>query len=101
MTPVNTLPAADADIDDILGFLERNAGPRVAASYARRFAAVLRQLSEFPKSGAPRGKLGVEVRVLPEYPYVFIYRVEPDRVMVLRVVDGRRRITRRLVEGRD
>ncbi len=30
-------------------------------------------------------------------PYVVIYELEPDHVMVLRIVDGRRKITQRLV----
>ena len=98
--PVTFYAVAEADVDSIISFLQLNAQRGVAAKYARRFSAAFDQLSAFPHSGSPRPRLGKGVRILVENPYLIVYRVLEDRVLILRVLDGRRRITRRLVSGR-
>jgi toxin ParE1/3/4 len=51
----------------------------------------------FPKSGARRPGLGRDARIGVVAPYVVVYDYQQDTVMILRIVDGRRNITRRLV----
>ena len=63
--------------------LKDKAGPDVATRY--------------PRSGARRSKLGRNLRIAVVEPYIVIYDVRDDTVRIVRIVDGRRNITRRLV----
>jgi toxin ParE1/3/4 len=51
----------------------------------------------FPRRGGPRPSFGRYARVGVVSPFVVIYDYRSDVVTVLRVLDGRRNITRRLV----
>jgi toxin ParE1/3/4 len=89
---------ADADSAAIIDDLTDKAGANVAARYDADFLAFYRRLEQFPDSGAPRRKLAPTVRIGVVFPYVVFYRyVEADdAVLVLRVLHGRRKITRRM-----
>ena len=91
-----------SDINSILHYLERVAGPRVADSYARRFRTTIDRLIQFPRSGAPRLTLGLNARVAVFPPYILIYDygLEDDTLVLLRVLHERREITRELIRGR-
>jgi toxin ParE1/3/4 len=93
VTPVIVSPRAEADETDILEYLARVAGPRVALAYGHRFRDVYRLLSEHPDSGAPRPAVGRNVRHSVVAPFILLYRHERGAVLVLRIVHGRRRIT--------
>ena len=69
----------------------------VAARYDAECEALYRRLAMFPTLGSPRPRLGRFVRIGVVSPYVVIYRHEPedDLVAIVRIVHGRRRITRR------
>jgi toxin ParE1/3/4 len=69
----------------------------VAARYGADFKSVYRRLTEFPASGPPRPALGSAARIAIGWPYIVIYEHEQDGVTVLRVLHGRRNITRDLV----
>ena len=85
-------------LHEIIDLLTREAGADVAASISPETSTTfLRALPMFPESGAPRLRLGRHIRIGVVSPYVVIYELESDHVMVLRIVDGRRKITRRLV----
>lgn len=90
-------PAAKADILEITGYLEAEAGSFVARRYAERFRAVLSELAAHPHVGAPRPKLGRSTRLIVIEPYLRFYRVRPDRkeVRVLRIMHGKRSVTAR------
>jgi toxin ParE1/3/4 len=92
---------ADADIAHIIGDLNRLAGANVADRYDANFDMLYRRLARYPVSGAPRPKLGSHVRVSAVSPYVVIYEhiEDDDVVMIMRIVHGRRNITRKLVRG--
>ena len=64
-------------------------------------AALLRlydRLALFPRSGMRRESLGRNIRIGVVEPYIVIYQYrQPDTVLIVRVLDGRRNITRRLV----
>lgn len=88
-----------SDTDDILDYLERLAGSRVAENYGHRFRATIDRLVQFPQSGAPRPALGQNARIAIVSPYILIYdyTAEDETVVLLRVLHERRNITRTLV----
>jgi len=77
--------------------LAKEAGSGVARRYRRSFDDIFARFARFPESGAMRPRLGRHIRIGVVSPYLVIYELESDHVMVLRIVHGRRRITRRLV----
>jgi toxin ParE1/3/4 len=91
--------AADADAAAIADDLAAKVGANVAARYDADFDAFYQRLKQFPESAPPR-KLGATVRIGVVFPYVVFYRyVEADdAVFVLRVLHGRRKITRRMLQ---
>ncbi|RBP14155.1 toxin ParE1/3/4 [Roseiarcus fermentans] len=88
---------ADADSAEIISDLTANAGELVADRYVAELNALYRRLATFPESGSPRPKLGRFIRIGLVSPYVVVYRHAPDNnlVAVIRILHGRRRITRR------
>lgn len=90
---------AEADINGILDYLRREAGARVAEDYGHRFRRTIERLVEFPRLGPRRPALGADTRVGIVRPYILIYDYtkKDDVLALLRVVHGRRNITRRLV----
>jgi|SRR5208337_515625 len=95
MTRVIVSADARQDADEILAYLEREAGRAVALRYAVRFRDLIRKLSDYPEIGARRPFLADSVRILVVSPYLAIYDYapEPDAVTLLRILHGRRRIT--------
>ena len=91
---------ADADVQAIIAYLSREAGHRVAAKYAQEFDAAYDRLADFPGIGPRRPALGLDTRIWVVRPYVIIYEHIGDTVTVLRILHGRRDISRRLVRGR-
>lgn len=89
-----------ADIDDILDYLERDAGSKTAVAYAERFAAQIERIAAFPGHGTLRPALSAETRVALVYPYLLIYDYSSaeDRATLLRVLHGKRDITERLLK---
>jgi toxin ParE1/3/4 len=84
-------PAAEADIEEIGQYLERVASPSVATSVVSKIRAGGLRCCDFPYSA----------RMIPEfqdpnrretfvYEYRLMYRVEDDRIHILRIVHGRR-----------
>jgi toxin ParE1/3/4 len=100
MASINFTNAAKEDSRAIFADLETKAGAYTVEKYLTEFSRLYDHLSGFPESGAPRRKLGVTVRIGVVFPYVVFYRyVEPDdSVLVLRVLDGRRKVTRRMLQ---
>ena len=92
---------ADADTAQIIGDLNKQAGANVADRYDADFDSLYRRLERFPDSGAPRPKLGAYVRIAVVSPYVIIYEHmdDDDVVTIMRLVHGRRKITRRTLRG--
>ena len=90
---------ADADAADIIADLGDKAGESVADRYSKYFEDVYLRLEQFPAIGAPRSRLGKYTRICVVIPYVIIYEYSKsdDLVTVLRIIDGRRKMTRRLL----
>jgi toxin ParE1/3/4 len=99
MTRLIVTAEAEADTRDILAYLEREAGPLIAEKYGRRFRLTLERLLDMPGTGAPRPALGPNVRIAIVYPYILIYDHAPDEdsLALLRILHGRRNISRDLL----
>ena len=101
MTRLVVTRRAKQDFDDIDQYLTQRGGARVALRYAEKFRKQLITIVDFG-SGTRRPQLGRNVRFTVTSPYLLIYHCEHDAVTLMRILDGRRRITRKLVaEGRD
>lgn len=99
MARVRLAPEARQDFDDILDYLRRMAGPRIADRYADLIVAAVERLSEFSGIGTPRPELGAETRLLVIHPYLLIYDGDQasEEVNVLRILHGSRNITEELI----
>jgi toxin ParE1/3/4 len=97
MARVVVTDQAKRDIRRILSDLTERAGHRVVERYAAEFKAAYRRLNSFPDSGAPRPALGLGTRIVLVLPYIVIYESREDTVTVLRVMHGKRNITRDII----
>jgi plasmid stabilization system protein ParE len=62
--------AARRDSRAILGYLQEQAGAKVALQYAVRFDAAIDRIAEFPLIGSPRPQYGPNVRLAIANPYL-------------------------------
>ena len=86
---------ARSDILSIHSYLaERSlvAADRMLLRFSERFD----ELCEFPFLGPDRSELGVSLRGLLMDGYIAFYMVEPDQIVIVRVLDGRMGIEREL-----
>jgi len=99
MATINFTNAAKEDSRSIFADLQTKAGAYTVEKYLTEFSRLYDHFSRFPDSGAPRRKLGPTVRIGVVFPYVVFYRyVEADdAVLVLRILHGRRKVTRRML----
>lgn len=100
MTTVVLSRSAQRDVDEILDRLEAEAGSRVAIKYSLLFEREYDLLERLPLGRRARPDLGDNVRSAYIHPFVLIYDydAETDMVSVLRIVHGRRNITRKLIQ---
>lgn len=87
---VSWSPGAIKDLEEIAAFIAKDS-LTYAKSVVRKVVAATRQLAAFPNSGRVVPELGNEsTRELFAYSYRIIYRVQPDEILVVAVVHGRR-----------
>ena len=67
--------------------------------FGHRFRVAIENLLTFPESGSPRPRLGAQTRIAIVAPYVLIYEYtrDDDVLMLLRILHGKRDITRKLL----
>ena len=82
---------ARSDILDIHSFIAEHS-PAAADRMLIRFSQRFDELREFPLLGRDRSEFGPSLRGLLIEGYVAFYIVETDRVVIVRVIDGRRDI---------
>jgi len=101
MTRIVVSPQANTDVEEILDHLFEVAGIAIADRYAGDLQELQDRLAMFPESGALRPQLGRDTRIAVLSPYLVIYDYSADgeTLTFVRVLDGRRNITRRLVRG--
>jgi addiction module RelE/StbE family toxin len=78
------LPAALHALDREYDYLAAR-NPSAARSVFSRIVAITRRLGDFPQSGRPGQISGTRELVIPDLPYVVIYRVTALQVEILRV----------------
>jgi toxin ParE1/3/4 len=95
MTRIVITESASLDEISILHDLHLKAGFSTALKFSVFFRDLYERLSIHPKSGAPRPLLGKSVRISIVSPYIVIYDYEEkdDRLTILRVVHGHRRLS--------
>jgi plasmid stabilization system protein ParE len=93
--------AARADVREILDYLQREAGKRIALRYSMEFDAAIDRIADLPHTGSPRTSFGPNMRVIIITPYLIFYEATPDGELatVLRVLHGSRNITETLIRG--
>jgi toxin ParE1/3/4 len=82
---------AEADLNTISGYVAE-ANPRAAQTLVEKFDRRFSLLERLPNAGRARPEYGTDIRSLTVHPYVILYRVEPDAVVVIRIVHGARDI---------
>jgi toxin ParE1/3/4 len=99
MTRLVVTADAETDTVEILDHLEREASPRIAEEFGRRFRKAIERFVDLPEAGPPRPALGKDIRIAIVFPYILIYEYVPqgDTVTLLRIVHGRRNITGKLL----
>jgi toxin ParE1/3/4 len=86
------LRAALDDLDEIAGYIARNS-PHYAGVVVEKIRASSRDLATFPRMGSIVGDWDDEsYRQRLIYDYRLIYRVRADRVEILAVIHGARRL---------
>jgi toxin ParE1/3/4 len=83
---------ADADTAQILDEMDREAGYRAADRFNARVEDLYDRLGSHPDSCQARPKLGPNIRVGVVHPYLGV-----DTASIIRIIHGRRKITRRLL----
>jgi len=83
------LAGAVDDLNEIVGFIAAR-NPGAAAKVAAALHDVAAHLESHPRMGR-RGRLrGTRELVVARLPFIIVYRIQHDRVEVLRVIHGRR-----------
>ncbi|HWF78157.1 MAG TPA: type II toxin-antitoxin system RelE/ParE family toxin [Caulobacteraceae bacterium] len=91
--PVRRTNRAETDLDEIwLRIAQDNIA--AAEEFAERVEAAENRLGRFPEIGQARPDLADDVRHWPLPPYLILYRVEQDCVLVVRIVHGARDLPR-------
>jgi toxin ParE1/3/4 len=85
------LPQADLDLDSIWAFIAAD-NVTAANRLIDRIGGVFEMLVESPLAGCERPELQINLRSFPVGNYIIFYRVLPDGVEVVRVMNGRRDI---------
>ena len=99
MTRLAVTSDAEADLNEILDYLHREASSRIAADYGDRFRHYIERLIEFPGIGSPRPALGPHTRVGLVAPYLLVYdySTPDDTLTLLRILHGKRDVARLLL----
>jgi len=85
---VSFRPLAVLDLEQIEDFIARDS-PLRAMDFVRRIQRQCALLAELPERGKPRDDLGLGIRTLSfERRVVIAYRIEADRVRIVRIFYG-------------
>jgi toxin ParE1/3/4 len=100
MTRVVISPAAESDLEDIWLTIAAD-DPVTATRIVRAIGARIGGLARHPRLGPCRPDIRPAVRMLVEGPYLILFETRPDtndgpidEVDIVRVVDGRRDLTK-------
>ena len=93
---VSFRPAVAGDLRDIGRQIAKDK-PARAGTFVVELVDKCRAIGDRPNIGRLRPEIGEDVRSRAYRNYVILYRIEPDRVRILRVVHGARDIGRLLI----
>jgi len=81
-------------VDDLTAIGDRIAldSPAAAANFIRRLRAQCDRLARYPEARPRAPKLGPGIRFAVVGNYLVLFRVEPDRVTIVRILHGARDI---------
>jgi toxin ParE1/3/4 len=83
-------PTAASDLESISDYLfEEN--PTAAQQFVRRIYSSALTLSRFPNRGRTGRKDGTRELVVPDLPYLLVYKVEDETVRILTILHGSQR----------
>ncbi len=99
--PIRYTIEAEADLDKIWNDLKVARGTDFADQYMQELKTRIGTLDQHPRRYRLRPKFGKGRRLMPEDPYHVIYRVDLDKVLIVRVMHGSRNITRRTIDAPD
>lgn len=97
MLPIIRTAGADEDLIDIWTSIAADnpgAADRVLDAIERRW----QQLAQHPHSGMAREDIAPGIRHLIAGQYLTLYRITGDNIEIIRVIHGRRKIDREVVE---
>ena len=87
--------AAEADIEAIHLDTDETFGPRQAARYIDGLTRSFQMLADFPRTGRSADDLHPDLFRFPHQSHVILYSIEPDRIVIRRVVHGRMNLSDR------
>jgi toxin ParE1/3/4 len=90
------LSLAIADLENIRAYIARE-NPKAAQGVAKELKQLIKQLSKLPNLGKPGRVFGTRELITPpigKTAYVVVYRMQDNRLEVLRVLPGMRDIDR-------
>jgi addiction module RelE/StbE family toxin len=79
-------PEARADVEQLHAYIARRQAPARAHKVASSIRVAINRLLVFPHMGRPGRVAGTRELVLPRLPYVVIYLVQGDDVILQRVL---------------
>lgn len=92
--------SAEADLDDILGFIAGRDGISRALHVYEAFVAAFERLADSPGIGTPKPHLTDDpVRWWPVFRFLVVYDAEREPIDILRVIHGARDLTRLFSEA--
>jgi toxin ParE1/3/4 len=85
-------PQAKRDLKNIRAYI-RKENSQAADAFVRKIHRDINTLPKSPYIGVERDTLGKDIRMLPLKTYQIFYRVETNRIVLLRVLHSARNIT--------
>ena len=89
MLPLIILDLAERDLLALRAYLEENYGRAAARAVLQRLLAVCGHLQKLPQLGRAHNDIEPGLRFFPCDQTVLLYRIESDRIEIVRVLDGR------------
>ena len=83
--------AAISDLTSICDYSRDHMGDKVARETALRIHDSVASLPQFPQRGRVGRKVGTRELVLPDLPFLAIYRIRVDSIEVIRILHGAQR----------
>jgi plasmid stabilization system protein ParE len=87
--------SAEADLDDVLGFIAERDPHRRALHVYEQFVEAFEQLASFPGMGVRKPQLTDDaIRWWPVFQFLVVYDAERTPIDILRVIHGARDLAR-------